>query len=96
MVFALINGRTLRRGDIFLFQMSGDAYVMYRLYRISQVGTCTFIGDHQYNTEVGISRSQLSGYVFRDGKKINCENGFLRSLLTISMIIRVRRPGLVY
>ena len=72
---------------------------MHRLYRIEKDGTYTFIGDHQYKVEEGIRREQIKAYVqyaFRDGKKIDCEKGFLRDVMTDYMVFRVRFPGTVY
>ena len=72
---------------------------MHRLYRIEKDGTYTFIGDHQYKVEEGIRREQIKAYVqyaFRDGKKIDCEKGFLRDVMTDYMVFRVHFPGAVY
>ena len=98
-VFAPLEGRKLKRGDILLFQRRDGTYVMHRLYRIEKDGTYTFIGDHQYKVEEGIRREQIKAYVqyaFRDGKKIDCEKGFLRSVMTDYMVVRVHCPGAVY
>ena len=72
---------------------------MHRLYRIEKDGTYTFIGDHQYQVEEGIHREQIKAYVqyaFRDGRKIDCEKGFLRSVMTDYMVFRVHCPGAAY
>ena len=72
---------------------------MHRLYRIEKDGTYTFIGDRQYKTEEGIRRDQIKAYVpyvIRDGRKIDCEKGFLRSVMTDHMVFRVHCPGAAY
>ena len=98
-VFASLDGRTLKRGDILLYKRREGTYVMHRLYRIEKDGTYTFIGDHQYKVEEGIRREQIKAYVqyaFRDGKKIDCEKGFLRDVMTDYMVFRVNLPGVAY
>ena len=98
-VFAPLEGRTLKRGDILLYKRRTGTYVMHRLYRIEKDGTYTFIGDHQYKVEEGIQREQIKAYVqyaFRDGRKIDCEKGFLRSVMTDYMVFRVHCPGAAY
>ena len=98
-VFAPLEGRTLKRGDILLYKRRTGTYVMHRLYRIEKDGTYTFIGDHQYQVEEGIHREQIKAYVqyaFRDGRKIDCEKGFLRSVMTDYMVFRVHCPGAAY
>ena len=98
-VFASLEGRTLKRGDILLYRRSEGTYVMHRLYRIEKDGTYTFIGDRQYKTEEGIRRDQIKAYVpyvIRDGRKIDCEKGFLRGVMTDYMVFRVHCPGAVY
>ena len=98
-VFAPLEGRTLKRGDILLYKRREGTYVMHRLYRIEKDGTYTFIGDHQYKVEEGIRREQIKAYVqyaFRDSKKIDCEKGFLRDVMTDYMVFRVNLPGVAY
>ena len=98
-VFASLEGRTLKRGDILLFRRREGTYVMHRLFRREKDGTYTFIGDHQYKIEEGIYPDQIKAYVpyaFRDGRKIDCEKGFLRSVMTAYMIFRVHCPGAAY
>ena len=98
-IFAPLEGRTLKRGDILLYKRREGTYVMHRLYRIEKNGTYTFIGDHQYKTEEGIRRDQIKAYVpyvIRDGRKIDCEKGFLRGVMTDYMVFRVHCPGAVY
>ena len=98
-IFAPLERRSPERGDILLFQRRGGTYVMHRLYRIERDGTFTFIGDHQYRTEKGIQREQIKAYVpyvFRDGRKIDCEKGFLRRVMTGYMVFRVHCPGAAY
>ena len=98
-VFAPLHNRNIRRGDIVLFKRLDNTYVMHRIFRVQVGGSYDFIGDNQYFVEKGIRREQIIAYVpfvFRDTKKIDCQKGFLRWILTVYMLFRVYLPGIAY
>ncbi len=94
-VFSSLDGRKIRRGDIILFRRKNGQYAMHRVCRVNQNGTFDFLGDNQMTVEPQISAEQLVAFVpqvIRNGKKVNCEKGFLRSFFTALMMFKMRFP----
>lgn len=54
--------RPLRRGDIVLYQRSGGAYILHRIYR-QEGNTFVMVGDAQTQLENGIRREQIFAVV---------------------------------
>lgn len=95
-VFAPLNGRKIRKGDIIFYQRTSGQYVMHRVYTVDATGVMTLLGDAQWTLEPGIRPDQVRAYVprvIRKGKEINCQKGFYRTLMTLWQL-RVRFPRL--
>lgn len=96
-VFSSLKGRTIKRGDIILFQRKNCQYIVHRVYKIENDNTLTLVGDNQVLLEKGIKLDQVKAYVgsvVRNGREIDCEQGIIRWLMTVYMIIRVHNPVL--
>lgn len=96
-VFAPLNSRAIRRGDIVFYQRASGQFVMHRVYSVDENGVMTLVGDAQWTLEPGIRPDQLRAYVvkvIRKGKEISCEQGAWRALMTLYMRLRIRAPRL--
>ena len=63
--------RPARRGDVLLYQRTGGAYILHRVYAV-EGDTCTMIGDGQAALEPGIRREQVIAVMtsaLRKGKR---------------------------
>ena len=88
-------GRRPRVGDIYMFRRSDGSYAMHRVCAVASDGTLDFIGDGQVTAEKGIDAGALAAYVpfvVRKGRRINCEKGLVRFIMTARMQRRVRFP----
>lgn len=95
-VFAPLNGRTIRRGDIVFYQRDNGQFVMHRVYRVDESGVMTIVGDAQWTLEPGVRPDQLRAFVprvVRKGREVSCEKGFLHRLMK-AYLLRIRFPRL--
>lgn len=95
-VFAALDGRHIRRGDIVFYQRSGGQFVMHRVYEVTSDGVMTMLGDAQWTLEPGIRPDQLRAFVprvVRKGREVSCEGGFWHTLMKLWMY-RIRCPRL--
>lgn len=60
--------RPVRRGDILLYRRGSGAYVLHRVYRVTEQGL-TMVGDAQRELEPGIRREQVIAIVTRVERK---------------------------
>lgn len=92
LIMTSIKGKTLRVGDIILYERKDGQFVIHRLYKKGTKNTFWFVGDNQFCVERDVSIEQLRAVaksIIRNGKAIDCEHGIIRSLLTFYMYIRV-------
>ncbi len=97
--FSSIEGRKIRRGDIVLFERNDGKFVMHRVYKVHKNGTFSFVGDNQVAIEHNVTKDMLRAYVpfvIRKGKKINCEKGFVRTVMIMYMLLRTKHHRLAY
>lgn len=93
-VFAPLNNRQIRRGDIVFYQRDNGQFVMHRVYQVDAGGVMTMLGDAQWTLEPDIRPDQLRAFVprvVRKGKEISCESGFLHGLMKM-YLWRIRFP----
>ena len=65
--------RSLKKGDLVLFQRENGAYALHRILRVTSEG-CILIGDGQQETEGPIQRERILGVAelaLRNGKRIS-------------------------
>lgn len=96
-IFAPINERTIRKGDIVFYQRDSGQFVMHRVYDVDVNGKMMIVGDAQWTLEHHIRPDQLRAYVIqviRKGKTISCEKGSWRNLMTTYMNMRIDHPGI--
>lgn len=65
--------RSLKKGDLVLFQRENGAYVLHRILRVTSEG-CILIGDGQQETEGPIQRERILGVAelaLRNGESIS-------------------------
>lgn len=92
------GGRKPRVGDMYMFRRDDGSYAMHRICAVERGGTLSFVGDGQLNPEKGISPDALAAYVpqvIRNGKRIDCDKGAVRVLMTARMKLRLMFPGLI-
>lgn len=95
-VFAALEGRCIRRGDIVFYQRNGGQFVMHRVYEVAPDGVMTLLGDAQWTLEPGIRPGQLRAFVprvVRKGREVSCVGGFWHTLMKLWMY-RIRCPRL--
>lgn len=71
------NPDEIKRGDILLYTRDDGAWVLHRVYRVSN-GSFTMIGDGQWVLEPNVEPRQVLAraiFAIRDGKRISCERG---------------------
>lgn len=88
------DARPVRRGDILLFQRDSGAFVLHRVRDVGPDGSMRIVGDAQYACE-SVRRDQIRAIVkscVRDGRRIDCERGSIRALMTARMLARTRFP----
>ena len=92
--FEALPNRSLRSGDILLYQRKNGRYVMHRLYAV-QNDSLTFVGDNQNQLEKGIGKDQLIAYVnhcIRNEKDLYCNRSVLNRFMILYMKMRIRLP----
>lgn len=96
-VFAAVEGRRIRRGDIVFYQRDSGQFVMHRVYDVGPDGVMSIAGDAQWTLETGVRPDQLRAFVVRvvrKGKEVSCEKGMWHRLMTL-YLVRFRHPRMV-
>ena len=92
--FEALPNRSLRSGDILLYQRKNGRYVMHRLYAVKN-DSLTFVGDNQNQLETGIGKDQLIAFVnhcIRNDKDLYCNRSALNCFMILYMKMRIRLP----
>ncbi|MBQ7203248.1 MAG: S24/S26 family peptidase [Eubacterium sp.] len=94
-VLTAMNSRSIRVGDMVMFKREGGSYAMHRVYKVHSDNTFDIVGDAQFVGDKNIRYDMLVAYVpkvIRNGREIDCEKGFWRTVMTGYMKLRMTHP----
>ncbi len=95
-ILTALNERTIRVGDLVMFQRANGSYAMHRVCRKHPDGSLDIVGDAQVQCDTNIPYDSLRAYVPRvvkNGKEISCEKGLWRFVMVRYMHFRLRHPA---